>query len=319
MMRASRWVLGGIVALAGLAASCNRPNEKGELEVNDTPTSGKLTISVDETFQPIMKAETDTFQELYQYAKITSSYKPEQDAVEDLLANRSRVVVLSRELTADERATLNKDKIVPEVVRVGTDGLAIILHPSNLDTLLTMDQLRDIFTGKTTRWDQISGKKTLSDINVVFDANRSSTTRFVQDSITRGAALTSKIYASKSNPALIDYVASHPNAIGVIGANWISDRDDKTVENFLDKIRVAAIAPKASANPDDYLQPYQAYLALKTYPLRRNLYVISRDARTGLGKGLVAFVAGSKGQLIILKSGLVPAIGQTRIVNTAAQ
>ena len=305
------------MALSGLLASCNRPDKNGTLEVDDTPTSGKLTVSVDETFQPILKAETDTFQELYKYAQVTSNYKPEQDVVQDLLSNKARVAVMSRRLTANEEAQLTKEQVIAQTVQVGTDGLAIILHPSNPDTLLTMAQLRDIFTGKTTRWEQLNGKKTLSDINVVFDANRSSTTRFVQDSVTRGAALTSKIYASKSNPALIDYVATHPNAIGVIGANWISDRDDKKVEAFLSKVRVAAIAAKASANPDDYLQPYQAYLALKTYPLRRNLYMISRDARTGLGKGLVAFVAGSQGQLIILKSGLVPAIGQTRIVSTA--
>ena len=320
-MRAKQWVLGTSLAITGLLAGCNRPNDKGELEVSDTPTTGKLTLTVDETFQPIMKAEIDTFQELYRYAKVTPQYKPERDVVQDLLENRARVVVLSRELTATEAASLEREQLVPKTTRIATDGLAVILHPSNPDSLLTMAQLRDIFTGKSTRWEQVSGKAQakLGEINVVFDANRSSTSRFVQDSVTRGAALTSRIFASKSNPALIDYVASHPGAIGVIGANWISDRDDKTVESFLKKIRVAGIAAKSSPTPDDYLQPYQAYLALKTYPLRRNLYMISRDARAGLGTGFISFVAGSKGQLIILKSGLVPAIGQTRIVNTASQ
>jgi phosphate transport system substrate-binding protein len=67
------------------------------------------------------------------------------------------------------------------------------------------------------------------------------------------------------------------------------------------------------------LQPYQAYLALKTYPLRRELFVINREARTGIASGFASFVAGTKGQLIILKSGLLPATGQTRIVTTSAQ
>jgi phosphate transport system substrate-binding protein len=102
-----------------------------------------------------------------------------------------------------------------------------------------------------------------------------------------------------------------------VGANWISDRDDAAVQSFLKKVRVVGI----SANPhpqkaDDYVQPYQAYMALKTYPLRREVYLISREARAGLGTGFASFAAGNKGQLIILKSGLVPAVGQTRIINT---
>lgn len=316
-MRSNQWGLALALALVGFTTACNRPDKNGELAVDDTPTTGKLALGVDETFAPILQAEIDTFHQLYQYAKVTAQYKPEADVVRDFLDNKSRVIVLSRELTATEQAALEREKYVSHTTRIGTDGLAIILHPSNPDTLLTMAQLRDIFTGKTTRWEQVSAQKGLSEINVVFDANRSSTTRFVLDSVTRGAALTNRIFASKSNPALIDYVATHPNAIGVIGANWISDRDDKKVEDFLKKIRVAGIAAKASSQADDYLQPYQAYLALKTYPLRRNVYMISRDARAGLGSGFISFVAGSKGQLIILKSGLVPAIGQTRIVNTA--
>jgi phosphate transport system substrate-binding protein len=203
---------------------------------------------------------------------------------------------------------------------IATDGLAIIVHPSNPDTLLTMKQLRSIFTGQSERWAQVSGKKGLGEIDVVFDANRSSTTRYIQDSVTLGAPLTKRVFAAKSNPELLDYVATHPDAIGVVGANWISDRDDSAVQSFLRKVRVVGISaldnPKS---PDDYLQPYQAYLALKTYPLRRELFVINREARTGIASGFASFVAGTKGQLIILKSGLLPATGQTRIVTTSAQ
>lgn len=317
-MRNSLPALGVVLALASALLGCNRTDKNGNLQVEDTPTTGKLTISVDETFAPILATEVDTFQKLYPYAKITAQYEPEEDVARSLMDGAARVVVLSRELNATERAAFEKEKIVPRTVRIGTDGLAIIVHPTNPDSLFTVSQLRDIFTGKTTQWEQVNGKKGLGDINVVFDANRSSTTRYVQDSITRGTPLTSRVFATKSNPALIEYVATHPSAIGVIGANWISDRDDKAVETFLKKVRVAGIAASSGSKSDEYLQPYQAYLALKTYPLRRSLYMISREARTGLGTGFVSFVAGPQGQLIVLKSGLMPATGQARIVNNAA-
>lgn len=298
-----------------LLVGCNRDPNANNGPNDDTATSGRIQISVDETFAPIVKSQVDTFQKLYTYAHIEAAYKAEDYVANDLLTGKARAVVLSRQLTAEEKADLEKQKLIPRTTKIATDGLAIILHPSNPDSLLTMTQLKAIFTGQTTEWKQIRGKSKLSGIDVVFDANRSSTTRYVQDSITRGAALTKRIFAAKSNPALLDYVATHPNAIGIVGANWISDRDDAAVQRFLKRVRVAGISRSdRPASDEDYLQPYQAFLALKTYPLRREVYIISREGRAGLGTGFASFIAGTKGQLIVLKSGLMPATGQTRIV-----
>ncbi|TGE26777.1 phosphate ABC transporter substrate-binding protein, PhoT family [Hymenobacter metallicola] len=317
MTRVNIKAIGSAFALGGLLlAGCNQYNGPVE-NFTDTPTSGAISISVDETFEPILKSQIDTFQKLYPSARITATYKPEEEVMQDLLANKIRVAVVSRQLNATEQAEFDRLKIVPRTARLATDGLAIVVHPSNPDSLLTVSKLRDIFTGKTQEWAQVSGKQGLGSINVVFDTNHSSTTRYVQDSLTRGSALTKRVFAAKSNPALLDYVATHPNAIGIIGVNWISDRDDAEVQGFLKKVRIVGIS--AQPNPqssDDYLQPYQAYLALKTYPLRREVYLISREARAGLGTGFASFAAGNKGQLIVLKSGLVPATGQMRIIDT---
>lgn len=306
--------------LSGLLAGCNRTPDDNTDPDGDTPTSGRIQISVDETFAPILKSQVDTFQKLYTYAHITAAYKAEDYVAQDLIDGKVRVIVMSRPLNATEASALEKQKLFPRTTKIATDGLAIVVHPSNPDSLLTLAQLRAIFTGQSQNWQQVSSRNKLGDINVVFDANRSSTTRYVQDSIARGTALTKRVFAVKSNPALLDYVASHPEAIGIVGANWISDRDDASVQRFLKRVRVAGISKSAApASADDYLQPYQAYLALKTYPLRRDVYIISREGRAGLGTGFASFVAGTKGQLIVLKSGLMPATGQTRIVTTTKQ
>ncbi|UOQ73782.1 PstS family phosphate ABC transporter substrate-binding protein [Hymenobacter cellulosilyticus] len=316
-MRAKSHSAGFSLLLSGLLlAGCNQYQGPTE-DTSDTPTSGALSISVDETFAPILQSQVDTFQKLYPAARITASYKPEAEAMQDLMNNKVRVAVVTRQLNAEEQAEFERLKIVPRIARLATDGLAIVVHPSNADSLLTVAKLQEIFTGKLQQWSQVSGRKGLGEINVVFDTNHSSTTRFVQDSLIKGAPLTKRVFAAKSNPALLDYVASHPNAIGIIGVNWISDRDDASVQGFLKKVRIVGVSAKPSPQSiDDYQQPYQAYLALKTYPLRREVYLISREARAGLGTGFASFAAGNKGQLIVLKSGLVPATGQMRIIDT---
>ena len=320
-------ISGAAVVLAGAiaVASCNGPGSPG---AQDTPPSGAVAVSVDETFAPILQAQVDTFAKLYSNAHVKMSFQPEEKVMLDLINDKVKLAVVSRELNAEEKADFVKQTIVPRTVRIGIDGLAIVLNRANPDSLFTVAQLADIFTGKTSAWSQVSGKRTLKDINVVFDANRSSTARFVRDSVTRGAALTTRVFAATSNPALLDYVATHPNAIGVVGVNWISDRDDPTAMKFFNKVRVASITARPNPKPNDYIQPYQVYLAEKTpaqlaehpelqnYPLRRNLYIISREARVGLGTGFASFVAGKNGQLIFQKSGLIPAQMQARIITT---
>ncbi|RTQ53532.1 phosphate ABC transporter substrate-binding protein, PhoT family [Hymenobacter gummosus] len=319
LFSATRQFIGAALLLgAALLSSCNGGGSNASTADadSDTPTSGNIKVSIDNTFEPILKSHVDTFQKLYQYAHVQAAYKPEREAMKDLLEDKVRAIIIARGLKPNEQAVFDQLKIIPRVTHVATDGVAIIVHPSNPDSLLSLTQLHDIFTGKLKQWKQVSGKASaLGTISAVFDQNNSSTTRYVQDSVTRGAALAGDVFASESNPKLIDYVATHPNAIGVIGVNWISDLDDDKVKGFLNRIRVASVGKVAQpTRPSDYVQPYQAYLATKEYPLRRDLYVISREARAGLGTGFASFVAGNQGQLIFLKSGLMPAIGQVRLV-----
>jgi len=318
---------GAATLLAGVAAivACNGPGSPG---AQDTPTTGTVAVSVDETFAPILQAQIDTFAKLYPNAHVRMTFQPEEKVMLDLVNDKIKLAVVSRELNAEEQADFAKQTILPRTTRIGIDGLAIVLNRSNPDSLLTVAQLADIFTGKTSTWSQVSGKKSLANINVVFDANRSSTARFVRDSVTRGAALTPRVFAATSNPALLDYVSKHPSAIGVVGVNWISDRDDPVAMKYMGKVRVASITSRPHPTANDYIQPYQVYLAEKTpaqlaehpdlqnYPLLRNLYVISREARAGLGTGFASFVAGKNGQLIFQKSGLLPAQMQARIITT---
>lgn len=305
------FLLGSFLTLS--LTGCNQNQQAGGNI--DTPTSGAIKISVDESFKPIIEAQLSVFHRNYKNAKVTAAYKPEGQAIQDLLQDSARLVIVSRPLNASELNVFKQHKITPRVTRIAYDGVALILNPENRDTLLSLPQLTEIFTGKAATWKQVNQTSNLGDITIVFDNNNSGTSRFVQDSITRKQPLAQKAYAAQSSPAVIDYVAQNKNAIGVIGTNWISDFDDSTVVGFINRVKVVAVGRRtAPANPDSYQQPYQAYLVQGTYPLRREVYIISREARAGLGTGFVSFVAGDKGQRIMLKAGLAPARGVVRLV-----
>jgi len=288
-------------------------NKNGE--VPNTPTSGEVSISADESFQPIIASQVDTFEGIYKYADITANYKSEGEVVKDILNDSTGIAILSRELTPKEIAALEQKKRIPRVTKIATDAVALIVNKNNKDTLLTLEQVKKIFSGNTNTWKDLNAASSLGDITIVFDNNNSSTARFVKDSLTTNQQLPKNTFASESHKALIDYVAKNENAVGVIGVNWISDLDDSTAVGFLDKVNVIGISKDpAPASTDEYYKPYQAYIAQGTYPLLRNVYIINTEGRAGLGTGFASYIAGDKGQRIILKSGLVPATMPVRVV-----
>src|SRR5262249_4798817 len=101
-----------------------------------------------------------------------------------------------------------------------------------------------------------------------------------------------------------------------MGVNWVSDKNDSTVNDFLEKVKVVSLAPEGSGVNPEYYKPYQAYIALKHYPLIRDVFCVSRESRAGLGTGFASFIASDKGQMIVRRAGMLPATIPVRIVNT---
>lgn len=307
-----------IAALAGVMALSSCGSNSGEKL--DTPTSGNINISVDESFQPIIESEVNTFEGIYKYANIDAAYKPEGQVVQDLLNDSTKIAVLSRELTPAEKEVFDKKKLIPRVTKIAIDAVALITNRENKDTLLTLDEVKRIFNGQVKTWKELDEDSDLGNITIVFDNNNSSTARYVRDSLITGNKLPENTFASNSHKALIDYVAENKNAVGVIGVNWISDFDDSTAVGFLRKINVLGISEEAApVTTESYYQPYQAYIAQQAYPLRRFLYIIGTEGRAGLGTGFASYVASDKGQRLILKSGLVPATMPVRVVGLGNQ
>lgn len=280
-----------------------------------TPTSGNINISVDESYQPIIESQVNTFESIYKRADIDAAYKAEGEVIKDLLNDSTRIVIVSRELTADEVAIIEQKKRIPRSTRIAIDAVALITNPNNPDSLLTLDEVKDIFNGRVKNWSELERGSNLGNITIVFDNNNSSTARYVRDSLITDQKLPQNTFAAKSHQALIDYVAQNENALGVIGVNWISDLDDTTAVNFLNRIKVVGISEDpAPLTTESFYQPYQAYIAQQVYPLRRYLYVISTEGRTGLGTGFASFLGGDQGQRMFLKSGLVPATMPVRVI-----
>jgi phosphate transport system substrate-binding protein len=275
----------------------------------DTATSGVIRVAVDESLRPLAEAEIDTFEGLYKEARIEALYMSEAEAIDALLKDSVKMVITTRMLYDEEVKIIEARKIQPRQMAVAKDGIALILNKANTDSLIQFDQLKAILEGRITDWNQINPKSKSAQIEVVFDNPTSGMVRFLNDSVVHMDKIPSNWFALNTNKAVVEYVSQKPNALGLIGVAWISDTDDSTANSFLSTIRVASVSRDSG-----FYKPYQAYLAVGQYPLKRNIYMLSSEARTGLASGFMTFVASDRGQRIVLKLGLVPVTMPVRIV-----
>ncbi|MCC7303728.1 MAG: substrate-binding domain-containing protein [Bacteroidia bacterium] len=303
------WCLTVVLAVL-LIHSCSSGTTKRNN--SDTPTSGSVRVGADDSYRLIMDAEEMTFEQLYVDADVHFTYTHEDSLVGLLLKDSIRFAILSRKLTAQEEQVVKQRKVDPTYIKIAYDGVALIVHPDNKLRGLSVPQIRQILSGELQTFAQLDSMGNRDSLRMVFDHALSCNARYMKDSLMKaGAEFPGNCFAVKSNEEVINYVAAHPNTIGVIGVNWLSDRDDSLSNSFLKKVRVLPI----SAGPfKEYFEPYQAYLAQGQYPLIRDVYIVKVEVGAGLGTGFAAFIAGEKGQRIILKSGLVPATMPLRIV-----
>jgi phosphate transport system substrate-binding protein len=310
----TRNLLLALVLLAAAFAGCQERDKKGN--ILDTPTTGSIRIMADEGYKPIVETSIDVFDSIYRQAQIKPIYTSEGQAVNALIKDSIQVIIITRKLNSDELEYFKQRGFVPPMTPIAHDAVAFVLNPANLDTVFTVDQIREIITGKINSWKQINPQSPLKDIQLVFDNALSGTVSYAKDSIARGEPITPKAAALNTNEEVIKYVNKSKNAIGIIAANWISDTDDKGVQGFRKDIKIVDIA-KAPGKTG--YGPYQAYMATNQYPFKRTVYIINAQARKGLGLGFASFLASDRGQRIVLKDGLLPAQAPTRLIKVQKQ
>jgi ABC-type phosphate transport system substrate-binding protein len=285
-----RWLKNSVLCLSASLSllSCDDTPKHA-----DTLSKGVIDISADESFQPIIEEQLKVFDSSYPDAKITIHYKPEAECFKDYFDNKARIILVTRDLTKAEKEACDQNKIFPSSEALAGDGIAVIVNNRSADTALDMDALNGILTG-------VYKEK----YTVVFDNQASSTVRFITDSILKGNKLGSNVFAAKGNTDVIDYVSKNERAIGFVGMSYVyANEDTSQAGTFINTVKVVSLQ---NSKDMAFYKPYQAYIALKSYPLTRKLYYINRESYHGLGTGFANFLGSYRGQLVFLHAHFFP-------------
>ena len=266
---------------------------------------------------PIIDEEMEVFHHVYKDAHVTPKYMSESEGMNLLLKDKLLMMFTTRDFKQSEYENLKKRNRFPMTIHIGYDALAIIANKNNTDSCICVDDVKRILTGEALNWKDIyPASASRGEIVVAFDNKTSSTVHYVEDSILGGKPITTpNAFATKKTADVIKYVEEHPNALGIIGSNWLNDKRDTTNLTFNRNIRVMLVAKHAPATWKNSYKPYQGYIYNDKYPFIRRLYALLNDerGRYGLPHGFAQFIISQRGQMILFKAGLLPAYGNIAI------
>jgi phosphate transport system substrate-binding protein len=274
-----------------LAAGCGH----GDKTPRETPTSGTIHISVDESYEPVIDSEIKVFESSFPNAHIIVHYKAEAQCLRDLSTDSTRLVLVTRGLTeAEEKFYKDSFYTEPTFGPLALDAVAIIVNNHSPDSVFEIKDLQNLLNGTDTRH-----------VAVMDGVSATSTVRFAIDSILRGQQIGKNVMAAKSSEGVVDYVSKNENAIGFVGVSWFGNEQDPEQETWLKSVNVAAVRCTSCGGPT-YVKPYQANIYLHRYPFLRSLYYILKESYSGIGNNFVNFLQYERGQLIFQKAYLWP-------------
>lgn len=282
------------------------------VKVDYSMSEGNIDFLYDESFANIIEQHVYVFTHSNPGAFIDGERADDHRLLDAILTDSVRLVAMTRPLTeAEKNKILVENSLNCNETHIAVDAVAFVVNKSNPDSVLTVDDLRRIFTGEVTEWKQIFPDSKLGSIQIVFDNSRSSTVRYIADSLCAPQPLYAGLTAADSTMQMIQEVSKRPNALGVMGASWVVAKDDKN-----NKVRSLVTPVRVKKTPEsEAYGPYQAFIASGKYPFFRSIYMINTESVNGLCTGFTIFVAGQRGQKIFEKSNISPARIEERVVN----
>jgi phosphate transport system substrate-binding protein len=295
---------GGITSILLFAFSACSP-----ADTKDNPTRGTIRIASDESFRPVIHALTNAYEGIYPKAHFEVEYLAEQRAILALLQDSARMVFVTRTLDSREDQMLLQQSSTAKTHRIAIDGIALVTAGSNKGALISTKELAAIFKGSIKNWEQLSHSKTTGPISLVFDDANSSNLLHLMKRFDIQDLTGLRLSVAGSHEQVIEHVKKNPGAIGFVGMSWISDGKEAAAIELSQDLYVMGVGnDEAKDAANDYFFPFQDDLKARNYPLSRDLYAISREAYSGLGGGLLTYIARDVGGLIIMKMGLVPVV-----------
>jgi phosphate transport system substrate-binding protein len=249
------------------------------------------------TVLPLAERWQQEFNKLHPEVEIAVSGGGSGTGIKALTSGTAEIADSSREIKPEEVEQARAAGVDPVEHVVAHDGIAVIVHPSNPLTEISVEQLSDIYSGRVRDWAEV-GARGMGEIQVVSRDSASGTYEaFKELVVTMGETEKSRDYAPSalkqaSNQAVSGLVSQTKTAIGYIGLGYVDE-----------SVKVLRVVPMGGG---EAVGAIVESVMSGAYPVSRALYLYTDGEPIGVLKEYLDWIKGPEGQAVVAELGFVP-------------
>ena len=246
----------------------------------NTELSGSIQLVGSTSMEKLSNALAESFMDKYPDVEVTAEFVGSGAGIEAVTTGTADIGNSSRNLKDTEKAAGAVENVV------AIDGIAVCTHKDNTVTNLTVQQLKDIYTGKVTNWSELGGKDAPI---IVVGREAGSGTRGAFEELKKIENECAYANELDTTGAVMAKVGSTPGAIGYVSLDVI---DDSVLALSLEGVEPTAENIKAGS-----------------YCLSRPFIMATKGeitAQNELVQAWFAYVMSDEGQEVAKKVGLIP-------------
>jgi phosphate transport system substrate-binding protein len=203
----------GLVAITAMSG-CSKPDSSANGSDN-----GYLNIKGSDTMIHLVSAWAEDYMNSTEGTDISVTGGGSGTGIAALINGTTDIAMASRSMKQKEFDLASDQGVTAEDIVVARDGIAMVVHPDNPVSELTVQQLGDMYTGKITNWSAVDGPD--QPITLLSRESSSGTYVFVQERV-----LGKKDYATSARlmPAtsgIIQAISNEKWSIGYVGLGYV--------------------------------------------------------------------------------------------------
>ena len=271
-------LLVSIVGLSFYGCGNSSSEENGSLE--NSKNKETISISGSTSVGPLMGKLAESYESKNSNISIEINEVGSSAGIKDAINGVSDIGMSSRELKSEEASLL-------KATTIAYDGIAIITNKNNPIKNITIDEIKDIYTGKITNWNQIQDGED-SPIVVVSREEGSGTREAFQEIVGyKSEELISNAMIANATGAVKQMIIGNKNAVGFVSFEYLDDE--------VNVVKVENVEPKA-----ELVQSGE-------YKISRPFLVVNKEGSLSEeGQRFIDFILSEEGQTMVKNNKAIP-------------
>ncbi len=246
----------------------------------------QIVIKGSTTVLPIAQKASESFMDMNDEIDISLSGTGSGDGIKSIIEGSCDIANSSREMKDKEKQEAEASGKKIKEITVAYDMICPVVHPSNPVKDLSMEQLRQIFSGQIVNWKELGGED--AEIVIISRDTSSGTYEYWQETVMKkDTKVSPEALLMASNGAVATYLSENKNAIGYVGHGYLN--------STIKSLSVGNIEPTIENGKNG------------SYPIFRGLYMIIDEEKASRSTlEFIDYILSSEGQALAQDAGYIP-------------